>query len=85
MFNPLKKKEDEAKMYVIAELAAKFVAKYINTMRLNGVPDPILAHTIVPLTQSIVGTLWMDPEALRNLQGSSPSLEEFDVNQLLPN
>ena len=85
LIDPLKNKEDEAKMYLIAEMAGKFVAKFIYTARINGVPEvmlPIIANT---LSQNIIGTLWADPTSLRTVPDQKSQLEEFDPTGLVPN
>jgi hypothetical protein len=85
LIDPLHNKDDERKMYLIAEMAAKFVSKFIYTMKINGVPEEVIPHIAVSLSHSIIGTLWADPESLNKIQDQKTPLEELDTSRLLPN
>lgn len=85
MLDPLRNKDDEQRMYLIAEMAAKFVSRFIYTMRLNGVPEVFIPQIANTLSQNVIGTLWVDPAGLSIPKDQKTQLEEFDPADLVPN
>ena len=65
VIDPFKSKEEEKRFYLVAEVAAEFVAKYLYTLQQNGVPEEILVPISVNLTTAVISQLLVDPEAAR--------------------
>lgn len=83
MIDPLRKKEDVDVFLNVADVAARFVARYLNALKMNGIAEELIPHIAVSLTHSVISHLMTDPAGL-DKQTNPHSLVDWDVTGKLP-
>lgn len=83
MIKPLTSKADQERFMNVAEVAAKFVAKYLYELRANGVRDEVLPTIAVSLSHSVISHLLADIPTSDKVTDRA-GLEEWDTSGQIP-
>lgn len=81
---PLDNKEDQEKLLKIADLASRFVARYVYNLAQNGADSETCIRVAVSLTPSIVAHL-LAVEANSHTAKDQVDLKEWEPGDSLPN
>lgn len=81
---PLSNKEDHEKLMQIADMAAKFVARYIYNLAQNGADQDTCTRVAIALTPSIIAHL-LAVEANSHKAKDLVDLKEWEPGDSLPN